>query len=390
MPVRFALHGLWFSVALCLRASVSGDQELRPLKAEERLVFAVWRPDVELLRDLREQRRSGVDVALVAAPPPGFAELLEKAGDDRPLLAPFLGGEAPVDALRLFLERVPPRFRAQLDGRLLAFVGPAPESGRGVPMDGLRAAAPGESLDLVVDTSWTESPGERRWRSGGPPEDRAAVTVAVGRDLADYEKAWYAALRLEARWVVIESWDHALAESTARHARKLRIREKTVLPKGKWTGAAKALYTAKYAPHEQGLRPLSTDEGAVELVQLRGVAMLASKEAKKGPRRALTFDVDDSFCYFEKRSFTLTLEFLDLGQGAFQVEYDAADRKLATSERHVRSAGETAFTGTGEWREVSVDLPDAIFGNGQPGGGDFRLTLEGRGIALRRVALTPR
>jgi hypothetical protein len=375
-----------FVLVLALLAA----QDVRPLKADERLVFAVWRPEADLLRDLREQRRSGVDVALVSAPPAGFADLLEKAGDDRPLLAPYLDGEAPVDALRLFLERVPPRFRARLDDRLLAFLGPAPESGRGVPVEGFKAAAPGEPLDLVVDVTWTEGPGERRWRSGGPPEDRTAVTVCAGKDLADYEKAWYAALRLDARWVVIQSWDHALAESTARHARKLRIKERTTLPKGKWTGAAKALFSAKYPPHEQGLRPLSTDEGAVELVQLRGVAMLASKEAKKSPRRAVSFDVDDSFCYFEKRSFTLVLEFLDLGQGSFRVEYDAADRKLPTSERHLRSAGETAFTGTGEWREVSIDLPDAIFGNGQPGGGDFRLTLEGRGIALRRVALSPR
>ncbi|HEX7896181.1 MAG TPA: hypothetical protein VF950_00270 [Planctomycetota bacterium] len=366
-----------------LLLALASAQDDRPLKADDRLAFAVWRPDVDVLRDLREMRRAGVDVALAAAPPADLAASLEKAGDDRPLLAPYLDGEAPVDALRHFLERVPPRFRAQLDGRLVAFLGPAPESGRGVPLDGLKAA--GVPLHLVVESTWTDAPGAARWTSGRP-EDGAAVWVGG----ADYDKAWYAALKLEARWAVIESWDRTRAESTAKHVRKLRVQEKTALPKGKWTGAGKALFSAKYTPHEQGLRPLSTDEGACELVQLRGVAMLASKEAKKSPRRALTFDVDDSFCYFEKRSFTLTLEFLDLGQGAFRVEYDAADRRLPPAERHVRSAGETPFTGTGEWREVSIDLPDALFGNGQPGGGDFRLVLEGRGIAVRRVALQPR
>ena len=383
MSRRVVPHGLATSVTLWLCASVAGAQELRPLKADDRLAFAVWRADVDLLRDLRELRRAGVDVALAVAPPAGTAEALEKAGHDRPLLAPYLDGEAPVDALRLFLERVPARFRARLDDRLVAVLGPAPESGRGVPLEGLKAA--GEPLHLPVESSWTDAPAELRWTSGRP-EEGAAVWVGG----ADYDKAWYAALKLEARWVLIESWDRARAESTAKHVRKLRVQEKTALPKGKWTGAGKALFTAKYTPHEQGLRPLSTDEGACELVQLRGVAMLASKEAKKGPRRALTFDVDDSFCYFEKRSFTLTLEFLDLGQGAFRVEYDAADRRLPPAERHLRSAGETLFTGTGEWREVSVDLPDALFGNGQPGGGDFRLVLEGRGIAVRRVALLPR
>jgi hypothetical protein len=358
-------------------------QDVRPLKADDRLAFAIWRPEGEPLRELRERKRAGIDVLLVTAPPAGFADALEKAGDDLLPLAPWLDGEAPAEALRLFLERVPPRFRASFEDRLPAFLGPAPEPGRGVPADGLKV--PGASLHLVVDSSWVDAPADRRWTSGRP-EDGAAVWVGG----PDYEKAWYAALKLETPWVVIEGWEPARGESTSRHVRKLRVREKTALPKGKWTGAAKALYTAKYNPHEQGLRPLSTDDGAAEHVQLRGVALLSCKEAKKGPRRSLSFDVDDSFSYFEKRSFTLVVEFLDAGQGAFRVEYDAADRKLPVAERHLKLAAETPFTGTGEWREVSIDLPDALLGNGQPGGSDFRLSLENRGIAVRRVALTPR
>lgn len=360
----------------------------QPLRAEDRLAFAVWRAEGDVLRELRERGRAGIDVVVAAAPPAGLAEALARAGDELPPLAAWLDGEDPVDALRLFVERVPPRFRAQIDGRLLAFLGPAPESGRGVPAEGFRAVAPGVELHLVADASWTDAPPGRRWTSGRVV-DGDVVSVA-GREPGEVEKAWYAALKLEVPWVLLESWEPAWAESTARHVRKLRVREKTALPKGKWTGATKALYTAKYSPHEQGLRPLSTEEGVAERVQLRGVAMLSCKEGGKGPRRTLSFDVDDSFSYFDKRSFTLVVEFLDLGEGSFRVEYDAADRRLPPSERRVRTAGEAVFTGTGEWREVSFDLPDALFGNGQPGGGDFRLTLEKRGIALRRIALMPR
>lgn len=350
-----------------------------PLKPGERLAFAAWRPEGDIPRELREMKRAGIDVLLAAAPPSDFAEALEKAGADRPPgVAPWLDGETPVDALRLFLERVPERFRATLDGKLVAVLGPPPESGRAVP-------EPLKDLHLLVESGWTDAPADRRWTYGRPEEGAA---VWVGGE--DYEKSWFAALKLEVPWVVVDGWAAARGESTARHVRKLRIREKSVLPKGKWTGAAKALYTAKFSPNEQGLKPISTEEGAVEHVQLRGVAMLSCKEGKKGPRRALAFDVDDSFSYFEKRSYTLTLEFLDLGQGSFRVEYDSADRKLSTAERHLRSAGETVFTNTGDWREVSIDLPDAFFGNGQPGGGDLRLVMEGRGIAVRRVALMPR
>lgn len=369
-------------------------QDVRPLQVSDRLAFAVWRPGDDIPRDLREQRKAGVDVALVDGAPPGLAEALEKAGDARPLLAPYLDGAAPVEALRAFLERVPARFRAVVEGRLPVFLGPAPESGRGVPEEGLRAAAGGEGYFVVADATWTEAPPERRWRSGAPPEDGPVTAVGVGGGAEDYEKAWVGALRLGSRWAVIEDWgalrDLRLAEATALYLRKHRLGEKIAPAKGKWTGAAKVLYTAKFSPHEQGLRPLATAEGGAELVQLRGVAMLASKAAGEGRRRVLSFDVDDSFAYYEKRSYALTLEFLDAGEGAFRVEYDAADRTLPPSERHRKPAGEQIFTRTGDWREVTIDLPDALFGNGQPGGADLRIVLDGRGIALRRIALAPR
>jgi hypothetical protein len=371
---------------------LAGAQDLRPLQAADRLAFAVWRPGSDLPRDLRDLRRAGVDVALVDGPGAGLAEALEKAGDDRPLIAPYLDGAAPVDALRLFLERVPARFRAVVDGRLLVFLGPAPESGRGVPDAGLKAAAGTDALYVVSDATWTEAPPDRRWRSG-LPEDGPVVAVP-SRGAWDYEKAWFGALRLGGRWAVIEDWaavrEGGLLEATTRYVKKHRIAERITLPKGKWTGAPKALYTAKFEPHEQGLRPLTTDEGAAELVQLRGVAMLSSKEGRAGRRRVLSFDVDDSFAFYEKRSYTLTVEFLDAGEGSFRVEYDAADRALPPAERHLKTAQDVAFTRSGDWREQSIDLSDALFGNGQPGGADLRLVLDGRGIAVRRIALLPR
>lgn len=376
---------------IVLALALAAAQELRPLQTADRLAFAVWRPGADVPRDLREQRRAGVDVALLDGPAPGLAEALEKAGDDRPLLAPYLDGAGPVDALRRFLETVPPRFRAVVDGRLLLFLGPAPESGRGVPEAGLRAAAGTDALYVVSDATWTEAPPDRRWRSG-LPEDGPVVAVPVG-SAEGYEKAWCAALRLGGRWAVIEDWagvrDGGLLELTMRCLRKHRVGEKIPAPKGKWTGAAKALFTAKFNPHEQGLRPLATEDGGAELVQLRGVAMLASK-AGKGRRRVLAFDVDDGFAFYEKRSYVLTVEYLDAGEGAFRVEYDAADRALPPADRHLKAAGEVAFTGTGDWKEAVVELPDALLGNGQPGGADLRLVLDGRGVAVRRVALIPR
>ncbi|HYF53825.1 MAG TPA: hypothetical protein VEA41_06170, partial [Salinarimonas sp.] len=183
------------------------------LSADERLTLAVWRPGGDVPRELRELRRSGLDAVLVAGPPP--------EGVDGLPLGVYLDGEAPAEGLRLFLERVPPGARARVGGRLVAVLGPPPESGRGVP----DLNALGEPLHLFVEAGWTEAPAAPRWRSG-LPEDGPLVAVG-GRSAEEVEKAWCAALRLEARWVLVESWVPELAESTARHARKLRLREKT-------------------------------------------------------------------------------------------------------------------------------------------------------------------
>jgi hypothetical protein len=72
------------------------------------------------------------------------------------------------------------------------------------------------------------------------------------------------------------------------------------------------------------------------------------------------------------------------------VEYDAWDKALDSAARAVKSAGERRFTGTSDWRTEKFDLRDARFGNLQPGGSDFRLVAEKRGIAVRRVALVPK
>ena len=68
----------------------------------------------------------------------------------------------------------------------------------------------------------------------------------------------------------------------------------------------------------------------------------------------------------------------------------ALDRTLPAEQRAVKSAGKILFTNTGDWRVETFKLPDAIFGNGQPGGSDFRLSSDRRGLSIRMVMLLPR
>lgn len=412
---------------------------------DDRLALAYYyaREGSSYRRDLQEMGRIGVDVALVLGTDPAQLEALarahgelEKEGRDRPRLAPALDPSAVKETdltgeegrsrlyalLRAFYSRVPPRAWALADGRPIAWLLPPPP---GTKFDkGLAEALNerakgdfgGRTLFWVADVSWDGLPADRTFAWGAAhagPRELPVVSVGPGcakparprDDGKFYERSWYVTLRLEPRWVAIETWNGAAEgtdvaesaehkrkylEATEHRLRRFRLGEKAPLPKGPWTGAAKALYSAKYNPHEQGLRPVEGPEGAFDYIQLRGIAMLASKENKAGARRTLCFDVDDSFSFFERRSFEVEVEFLDSGEGAFSLEYDAWDKALAPAARAAKLAGERRFTATGDWRTEKFDLPDARFGNLQPGGSDFRLVTEKRGIAVRRVAVTPR
>jgi hypothetical protein len=363
-------------------------------------------------------------------------EELEKEGRDHPAVAtvPDLAALGALDLttpggkeglyrrVAGFYSRIPPRSWARGDGRPLVWLLPPPagakfDPGLGEALSELgKGDFDGRAFFLAADVGWRGLPSDRRFAWGAAhdgPRDLSVVSVGPGSSAPErarddgkfYERSWYTALRLEPKWIAIETWNGTAAgtaiaeskewkrkyvEATQSYTRKFRVGEKTPLPKGKWTGAGKALYTAKFFPHEQGLQPIETESALPEFIQFRGIAMLASKEVKGATRRILAFDVDDSFALLEKRGFDVSVEFLDAGEGSFVLEYDAWDPALPAADRAVKSAGERRFTGTGEWRTETFELLDARFGNGQPGGSDFRLVTEKRGIAVRRVAVTPR
>lgn len=413
--------------------------------AGDRLLLAYYYPreDSPPRAHLLEMAKTGIDVALVlggdaaALQALGRAvEELDREGRDRPRLAPVpdlaslgkadLGSEEGKKRLyglvSGFYARIPPRAWAVVDGRPLVWLLPPPA---GMKHDlGLVEALSelgkkdfdGRAFYVVADVAWRDLPADRKFAWGGAhdgPRDLPVVSLGPGCSSPErarddgrfYERSWYIALRLEPRWIAIESWNGTAAgtdiaeskefkrkyvEATQSYVRRFRLGEKTSLPKGKWTGAAKAIYTAKYLPHEQGLQPVEGEGAAPEFIQLRGIAMLASKEVKGVARRLLAIDVDDTFTLLEKRSFDLSVEFLDSGDGEFSLEYDSWDPALTPAARAVKSAGVRRFSGTGEWRTETFDLPDARFANGQPGGSDFRLVTEKRGIAVRRISVTPK
>lgn len=385
---------------------------------DQRLTAAVYhltanpRHSAEFL----DMGRAGVEIALV--PFQGPAEVLdpllaaleglEKEGRKTPRLAPLIqpGTVPDLSPADVFFSKVPPRHAALIDGRPVAWLAAA---GPGSTLERAAMAAAVSRLRrppyLVAEVSWTDAPADRTWGTGalrGFALDLPVVSVTPGTGDREegklYERLWYKAIRLEPRLVVIESWNGAAdgvneagdrkrkyLDLTQRFTRDFKVNEKPTLSKGKWSAETKVGYTVLYTPHEQGIRAVTADDGLVDVVRLRGFEALSTKENRKGTVRRMCFDVDDTFWYFDKRSFQVAVEYLDLGEGSFSLEYDSADRSLGAEQRVVKSAGTAVFANSGEWRTHSFDLPDAMFGNGQPGGSDFRLSVDKRGLSVRAV-----
>ena len=380
---------------------------------EGRVVVASYQllPGARPESDFAEMDKAGIDVALVdikddpAAVVPLVAalEALVKQRKEGPRLGVLLrpGAKPDLSAADVFYDQVPKRHAARVDGRLLVWLAPAPPDA--APFDEAVQRLR-EPPYVVAEVSW-KGKADRTYGLGalrGFAIDLPVVSVGPGTTNREegrvYERIWYKAIKLEPRMVVLESWNgeaDGVAETaerkrkyldlTHRFVRDYKVNEKIVLPKGKWTAASQVAYTAMYNPHEQGLSAVATEEGLFDHVKLRGFEGLSTKENRKGSLRRLCFDVDDSFCYFDTRPFLVAVEFLDLGEGSFSCEYDSGDRTLVGEQRVVKSAGTVRYTGTGEWKTETFQLPDAAFGNGQPGGSDFRFTIDKRGMAVRSV-----
>jgi hypothetical protein len=372
---------------------------------EPRLVFASYRlPDpAKAQADLEDLSKAGIDVALV--PWPGdpvrldalvsAARALDVRQVEVPRLAPLL---SDASGFPTFLERVPPPFRLERGGRTVAWLGP----GAGTA-GAAKAACPGawlvseRSLGAGADGTYAAGAGTRGVIEYG------VVTVSPGKsrgDGAPYERAWTAALRAGCRWALVESWNgdtdgveetpergRKFLEITRRFSRHFHVGERVPVPKGPHTGGARVYYHAVHEPNVQGLSPMRLPDAAFERVVLLGGQMLTTREIPGMRRRALAFDVDDSFAWWESGAWRLEVEYLDAGEGRFEVEYDSGDRRLAPGERSRKKAGEVALAGTGEWKLAMFELADARFGNQLGEGADFRLCIEGRGLAVRRVVL---
>lgn len=404
----------------CLPLSEAGAREIRSFGSSDDLVAVYYfyrklgdTPEGHR-RQFQEMKGIGIDVALIAfASSDGLGKLTEGL-EEVPKLGFFLdASDLSADevgrAIRGFYSVVPPRLWAAIDGRPLLWL-----SASGKERDGsffaaiserLRSDFRGRTPFLVADESWSKISADRRFAWGASlsgPRDLDVVSVGRGSDPASYPRGWYAALRAHPKMVAIESWNgfpegSEICETkehgrnhltmTRQYIEKYRKFEAIRNPPGKWTGQKRVAYNLKYIPHDLGLTPVSNDDGLYAIVSTPGLETLTTRKNSLGDRRCLYFAVEDSFSFWEKRSFEVRVEYLDVGSGALGLEYDSAD---SSPERRYKSAGEREFGDSGDWKVARFTLPDAYFANRQAGGADFRLTVRGRGLTIRWILVRPR
>ncbi len=323
-------------------------------------------------RDLEEMVSTGVDLAVVSE--------TAAQGAPSPKLAPFT--DADYEGVRKFYATYAPERWAAIEGRPVVWLRP---SVRALPeklVERFRADFRGRSPFLVAEWSAIGIAADRRYAWGEGPRDLEIMSVGTGE--RDTTRSWCAVLRSKPTMVAIETWESMIAEkrneATVRFVEKFRKGETIANPAGAWTGQRRIAYNLKYAPHALGLTPVSG-----EVLEIGSLRLLSTK----GQARVLSFDADDSYAFWERRSVTVEVDYLDLGAGSFTLEYDSADTKLGIPNRWLKAGGEVLFSGSNEIKTAKFELRDAFFGNRQPGGSDFRLAARGRGIAVRRVLVKP-
>jgi hypothetical protein len=160
-----------------------------------------------------------------------------------------------------------------------------------------------------------------------------------------------------------------------------------VIPPGESAGteAADPLELTFTAPESNdGLSPIPLADGVFRM------ATLNEKPALQAEDLYLYFDVRDPALHDlppdGENHFSLTVTLLDNVEGTLDVQYDS---HLATADHDGRwtDTRSVQLTGSGQWRTMTLDLPEARFANRQQGRADLRIRGHGLTPVLHKLVL---
>ena len=133
-----------------------------------------------------------------------------------------------------------------------------------------------------------------------------------------------------------------------------------------------------------GLAPVRVDDGPFVIEGSGKAAVL--RQAKPEGIQYVYFELADRFCApFQSApgmTAAVTVTLLDAAPGDIGIHYDShAGSAYRDGPRHT-------LPGSGDWIELSFELPDAAFAHRQNGGADFRLINFGNEIVIRSVRVS--
>lgn len=127
-------------------------------------------------------------------------------------------------------------------------------------------------------------------------------------------------------------------------------------------------------------------DGLTEPVEVEG---LAARRLVDNPTemRYLYLWVHNDFVYARETALEVEVDYLDLGEGVFGVEYDSA-HAVWPFQGAYKATAPVPLTNSGQWRTVRFTLPDAYLGGRQNGHADLRLFASDVNFYVRRIKIT--
>ena len=287
------------------------------------------------------------------------------------------------------------------------------ESGLDTPVIGLFRADAVTSWGAALNGPWISDTVAQI----GPGYNDTAVPgrSKPTRDREDgdfYRWSWERVMRSGARIVLIETWnEHHEAtgiSETVEHGR--RYVQLTSRYAEAWKAGRTIDSQIELRYPDPIARPNSAEgaeyagvprvsitfgqDGEQGISLVRGVADGAAAVSRYAREPVVTsiaaqttyFSVADPFSFDETSGLSIEYEYLDSGHAWHMLQYDSHDRHATLSGAYT-NAPRIESQGTGEWRTVRLELPDARFANRQNGGADFRFAIAGGSFTIRRIVV---
>ncbi len=184
-----------------------------------------------------------------------------------------------------------------------------------------------------------------------------------------YRDSWEQVIDSPATLLTVETWNefHEATDVAPSREYGRQYLELTTLGIQSWKQAD--LSARPYAwldlgryPYAQGLRvAINQYDGAWKTTYLAGrQAAYPDHTSTPAPSNHIYLDLDNAFIFNTPSHVWVTVEYFDGGSDGWMLEYDSASDPF-------KEAPWVNLQNTGEWKRITFDLADALFGNRQQG-----------------------